>query len=99
MSRLASKMPRTVGRSLATAPAALSRRPQTCIAALNAARCYSTGREFKGQMVQSIGERLAREKADLERMAAIREKQALGRNWALTFGAELRQSAFVGQDV
>lgn len=40
-------------------------------------------------MVQSIGERLAREKADLERMAAIREKQALGRNWALTFGTEL----------
>ncbi|KAK5657036.1 hypothetical protein OQA88_3562 [Cercophora sp. LCS_1] len=85
MSRLATKMPRGVGRCSVTAPAALSRRPQPCIAVVNSARHNSTKREFKGQMVQSIGERLAREKADLERMAAIREKQALGRNWALTF--------------
>jgi len=35
-------------------------------------------------MVQSISQRLARERADLERIGEIREKTAVGRNWSIT---------------
>ncbi|KAF6818704.1 d-lactate dehydrogenase [Colletotrichum sojae] len=43
------------------------------------------GRTFQGQVVGSITQRLARERADRERFAAEREKTSGGRNYALTF--------------
>lgn len=44
-----------------------------------------SGPSFKGQMVQSISQRLARERADQERMGNMREESAAGRNYAITF--------------
>ncbi|KAK0657720.1 hypothetical protein B0T16DRAFT_402424 [Cercophora newfieldiana] len=93
MSQLASKTPRSLGRTLATAPAAAARRPQPC-AALKATRCVrykSAGPDFKGQMVESISQRLQREKADLERLGHLTETSGAGRNWSITF-----MLAFVG---
>ncbi|TDZ32063.1 D-lactate dehydrogenase [Colletotrichum spinosum] len=43
------------------------------------------GRTFQGQVVGSISQRLARERADRERFAAEREKFSPGRNYAYTF--------------
>lgn len=39
---------------------------------------------FKGQMVQSITQRLERERADLERLGNLGEKKAVGINWSIT---------------
>lgn len=44
------------------------------------------GRTFQGQVVGSITQRLAREKAERERFAAEREKTGNSRNLAYTFG-------------
>ncbi|GKT43075.1 uncharacterized protein ColSpa_03256 [Colletotrichum spaethianum] len=44
------------------------------------------GRSFQGQIVGSITQRLAREKAERERFAAEREKTGSSRNLAYTFG-------------
>ncbi|KAL0935385.1 d-lactate dehydrogenase [Colletotrichum truncatum] len=44
-----------------------------------------TGRTFQGQVVGSISQRLARERAERERFAAERERMSGGRNYAYTF--------------
>lgn len=46
----------------------------------------SSGPSFKGQLTHSIMKRLARERADLERMARTRPESKLARNFSLTFG-------------
>src|SRR3954452_24033422 len=89
MSQLASRTPRGVslGQRLAAAPALPARRAQPSHAALAAARCArfkSTGPDFKSQMVESISQRLAREKADLERLGNIAESSGAGKNWSIT---------------
>lgn len=43
------------------------------------------GPSFKGQMVQSISQRLKRERADLERLGQRRERQGAGVNFAMSF--------------
>ncbi|KAK1752545.1 mitochondrial D-lactate dehydrogenase 1 [Echria macrotheca] len=90
MSQLASKTPRGLGRrNLLSRPARPARLGVVVACPAAAARHSSTARkdpnkDFKGQMVQSISQRLARERADLERVGVMREKQAVGRNWSIT---------------
>lgn len=44
------------------------------------------GRSFKGQLYESTGARLVKERADRERFAKERNESAGGRTGALTFG-------------
>lgn len=79
-------------RSLRRASAA--RDPGRAAAALNSQtiRLASTdneGRNFKGQMMESIGMRLAREKAERERIQRERIEGASRRNAATTFGERI----------
>lgn len=46
---------------------------------------------FKGQMLESITERIAREKLELANAAAERQATGAGRNFAITMSAEPRQ--------
>lgn len=41
---------------------------------------------FKSQMVQSITQRIARERQELMQAAALREARGIGRNFATTMG-------------
>ncbi|KAJ4290758.1 D-lactate ferricytochrome c oxidoreductase [Collariella sp. IMI 366227] len=81
---------------LASVAAAAARRtPCLALRALQMqARAQSTdnkpprpgsGPSFKGQLTQSIMKRLARERADLERMSRTRPESTLARNLSLTF--------------
>jgi D-lactate dehydrogenase (cytochrome) len=45
-----------------------------------------TGRSFQGQMMGSIQQRLAKEKADRLRFASEREKVSKDRHWAFSVG-------------
>ncbi|KAK0734819.1 hypothetical protein B0T26DRAFT_689722 [Lasiosphaeria miniovina] len=100
MSRLAGKAPRSLGlrRGLTSpCPCVALRSPSSAApraaAAAAAARHLSTGKEpprssgasFQGQMVQSIGQRLEREKADRARLVRMQEQKGKGRNLAMTF--------------
>lgn len=67
-----------------------------CVATSRAAlRAYATqknetddamGPSFKGQMLESITSRIAREKAEREKYAKERQESASTRRWATTFG-------------
>ncbi|KAL2260400.1 hypothetical protein VTK26DRAFT_5592 [Humicola hyalothermophila] len=98
MSRLAG---RRMPKGLAARPQQgfLTAPPATCLALRTVpARFSSTGGNnqtpqmprfagpsFKGQLTHSIMKRLARERADLERMARARPESRLARNFSLTF--------------
>ncbi|KAK3309514.1 uncharacterized protein B0T15DRAFT_4761 [Chaetomium strumarium] len=93
MSRLAGRMPKGLGQTLTASAAAAARRP-TCLALRTAPARYSStgnnqprssGPSFKGQLTTSIMQRLARERADLERLARTRPQSTLARNFSITF--------------
>ncbi len=44
-----------------------------------------SGPSFKGQMIESISQRLARERAELARLGQMREQAGAGRRFAMTF--------------
>lgn len=48
------------------------------------------GRSFQGQVMGSITQRLAREKAERERFAQERERTSGTRNYSVTFGEKPR---------
>lgn len=54
-----------------------------------AARCYATdkqdGSSFKGQMLESVQSRIAREKQERAKFAAERQTTAGSRAWGITF--------------
>ncbi|KAK8058060.1 D-lactate dehydrogenase (cytochrome) [Apiospora phragmitis] len=74
----------------AVAAAARSRCPNSLLTR-SSLRCYATenegskGPSFKGQMLESISSRIARERKEREKFAAQRENAAGSRNWAITF--------------
>ncbi|KAH9237804.1 hypothetical protein K456DRAFT_1736352 [Colletotrichum gloeosporioides 23] len=94
MAHLRARAPQAALQGLRAASPAPRRR---CVALAGAARQMSSkperptsneekhGRSFQGQVVGSISQRLARERAERERFAAEREKTGPGRNWAYTF--------------
>ncbi|KAF4913035.1 D-lactate dehydrogenase [Colletotrichum viniferum] len=94
MAHLRARAPQAALQGLRAASPAPRRR---CVALAGAARQISSkperpasneekhGRSFQGQVVGSISQRLARERAERERFAAEREKTGPGRNWAYTF--------------
>ncbi|KAJ0377010.1 hypothetical protein COL26b_004678 [Colletotrichum chrysophilum] len=94
MAHLRARAPQAALQGLRAVSPAPRRR---CVALAGAARQMSSkperptsneekhGRSFQGQVVGSISQRLARERAERERFAAEREKTGPGRNWAYTF--------------
>ncbi|WDK11064.1 glycolate oxidase [Colletotrichum graminicola] len=96
MAHIRARAPQAALQGLRTAGPAPRRR---CVALAGSARHMSSerqperpatgerkdGRSFQGQVVGSISQRLAREKAERERFAAEREKTSNGRNLSFTF--------------
>ncbi|KAI0003468.1 hypothetical protein F4779DRAFT_601946 [Xylariaceae sp. FL0662B] len=92
MSRLASRAAHPGLRSLrAPSSANPGRGVSRSIALAGNVRTYATeknepsGPSFKGQMLESITSRIAREKAERERFARQRQETATARRWATTF--------------
>ncbi|KAI0151571.1 hypothetical protein GGR57DRAFT_470750 [Xylariaceae sp. FL1272] len=94
MSPLATRPAQAGLRSLAKH--ASYRQCPSCLARSSPARAYATekgpdkresmGPSFKGQMMESITSRIARERAERERFAKERVESANSRRWATTFG-------------
>ncbi|KAI1815210.1 hypothetical protein GGS20DRAFT_576305 [Poronia punctata] len=65
--------------------------PLRCATTGRAARTYATdngertGSSFQGQMLESVSSRIAREKAEREKLAKQRQESAGTRRWATTF--------------
>ncbi|KAI1827218.1 hypothetical protein F4861DRAFT_437677 [Xylaria intraflava] len=87
MSPLATR-PAQVGLRTLTARSA-RRTVLSCVASSHGIRAYSAekgpGSSFQGQMLESIGSRIARERAEREKFAKQRGESANSRRWATTF--------------